>query len=105
MGSAIFLVNLVVHFAVYHDLYRLITMRADRIYCYAERFFLQAPLHEGRGNGIHRSGGINFFAAAERQLMRCFVSADRIGPEDLTFVIANQEKKIFLQIIENRGRF
>ena len=80
-------------------------MCADRIDCYAERFFSQAPLHEGRGNGIDRSGGINAVAAAKRQLVRCFISADRIGPEDLTFVIANQEKKVFLQIIENRGRF
>ena len=105
MGGAIFLVDLVFHFAVHHDLYRLITVRADRIDCYADRFFSQVPLHEGRGNGIDRSGGINFFAAAERQLMRCFVSANRIGPEDLTFVISYQKKKIFLQIIENRGRF
>ena len=76
-------------------------MRAERIDCDGKRFLPQAPLHEGRGNGIDRSGGVDFFAAAECQTVRRLVSRNRIGPENLTFAIANQEKKIFLQIVEN----
>ncbi len=88
--------NPIVHFAIYHDLDRLTTVCANRIYRNSEWLFSQAPLHEGRGNGIDRSGGVYVFAAAKRQLMRRLVSGNRVGPQDLTFVISNQEKKVFL---------
>ncbi len=66
MGCAICLVDLGVHFAIYHDLNRLITVRANRIYRDSEWLFSQAPLHEGRGDGIDRSGGVYVFTAAKR---------------------------------------
>ena len=96
MGGAILLLNIAIHFIINFDDDRFITVHTHRIYRDGKRFFLQAPLHEGRCNRIDRSGGVNVFAGAECQLVRCFVSCHRIRPENLTFVIANQKKKIFL---------
>ncbi len=92
MGIAIFLMDLKVHFVIYVDRHRLIAVRTDCIYSNGKRFFSQAPLHEGRGNCIDCSGGVNLLAGAESQLVRCLVGSNRIRPEDFTVVIAYQKK-------------
>ena len=58
--------NAIVHFAVYLDPDRLMAVRTDRIDGDGKWLFSQAPLHEGRGNGIDRSGGVYPFTGAER---------------------------------------
>jgi len=56
MEAGIFLGNLTVHFAIYHDFNRMIAVRTYRINGNRNCFIPQSPLHEGRGNRINRSG-------------------------------------------------
>ena len=58
MGIGTFLSDLIFHFAVQGQLHRVIAMRTYRIDRNRQGFISQLPLHEGRGNRIHRSGGI-----------------------------------------------
>jgi len=69
-----------VHIAVDFNLHGLLTMSALRLYDNAERFPAQAPLHEGRGKCIHRSGGINLLTGIEGDPVGRLLPGYRIGP-------------------------
>lgn len=53
-----------------------------------ERFLSEMPLHEGRRDGVNRSSGVDLFAGAEGDTMRCVIGRYRIGPGDGSLVVA-----------------
>ena len=67
-----------------------------------DTFVSEAPLHEGRSKGVLPSSTENAFAGAEVETVRSTVGSDRESPADVTAFVPNQEKKMPLQVVEQR---
>ena len=80
------------------------TMGAFRSDFYRNLVVSQLPLHEGRRYRVLGSGGVQPLARAEQQMMDSILHCDREGPRDVATAIANEEKKVILQIGENLFR-
>ena len=65
-------------------------------------FTPEAPLHEGRSEGILRSSTVGTFSCAELQAMRRGLGGDRKCPADLSCLIPNQEKEMAFEVFHNR---
>ena len=61
----------------------------------------QPPLHEGRCESVHRSGGVQLFPRVEGDPVRGFLHGHRIGPDDPSLFVPNQKSQVFFQILQN----
>jgi hypothetical protein len=61
--------------------------------------FFQSPLHEGRSEGVDRSGGVDLFPGVEGNKMRGLFNCQGIGPGDLSQLIPVKESQMFFQIL------
>ena len=61
----------------------------------------QPPLHEGRRESVHRSGGVQLFPRVEGDPVRGFLHGHRIGPDDPSLFVPNQKSQMFFQILQN----
>ena len=68
---------------------------------YGQGFFAELPLHEGRRDGVLRSGRVDDLSGAELQLVRGRRGGDRISPEHRALWVAKQKEQILFQVIEN----
>jgi hypothetical protein len=66
-----------------------------------EGFFAELPLHEGRGDRIHRSGRVDLLAGGEGQAVWRMCGGHRIGPFDLAREIAKQEGHVSFQVVQD----
>lgn len=64
----------------------------------------QPPLHEGRYEGVLRSGAVEAFPCTESELVWSAVCRHGKGPRDRPFFIADQEEEIALQVVEDLAR-
>jgi hypothetical protein len=83
------------------DMHRSSTMRAFRFDGHRQRFFSQAPLHEGRRNRVFRSGGIDTFTSTEGQIMGGLVNRHRIRPGNHALGVPEQKRQMLLQVIQD----
>ena len=58
------------------------------------------PLHEGRGYGILRSGGVEAFSAAKGEPVRGRLGGYGVGPGYRALLVAYQEKKMPFQVVK-----
>lgn len=73
----------VIQLAVDFKAQRLVAVATFGFDPYRKKFFAELPLHEGRGDRIHRSGGVDLFAGAEGQAVWCARCRHRVSPLDL----------------------
>ena len=52
------------------------------------------PLHEGRRDGVLRSGGVKAFSAAKGEPVRGRLDGNRVGPGHRALLVAYQEEKM-----------
>jgi hypothetical protein len=53
-------------------------------------------LHEGRGDGVLSSSGVELLAAAEDQAVRGWLNRQWEGPDDCALGVTHQEKELLL---------
>ncbi len=88
----------VLEVAVDRELHRLLAVCAFGPERDHKLFVSQAPLREGRGKRVHRSGGVYFLAAAEREMMWCRFHRYRIRPGDFALPIPEKEGHVLLEV-------
>ena len=98
------LADAVFEFAVDFDVHRLAAVCAARLDSHREILASQPPLHEGRRYRVFRSGGVEPLSGIEHQPVRRFGGGDGKRPAHLAFVIANEEKQVLFQVIQNLCR-
>ena len=95
----VFLSAATIHILVNFQLHGSLTVNALADHPDTNRFIPQFPLHEGRRKGVHRSSGIQLLTGIKGNKMRSFFNRTRIGPDDLTLVISDQEGQVFFQVL------
>lgn len=66
-------------------------------------FVSEAPLHEGRDEGVLRSSTRDPFAGAETEAVRCAIGGHGEGPAHVAARVADQEEEARLQVVEQAG--
>ena len=98
----VFFPHLGIQFAVHGNVKCLPAMGALGFEFYGKLLSPEAPLHEGRSEGILRSSAMRAFSSAELQAMRCGLGGDRKCPADFSRFIPNQEKEMAFELFYNR---
>ena len=91
-----------IQFAVHRDVKCLPAMGALGFEFNGKLFSPEAPLHEGRSEGIFCSSTMGAFSSAELQAMRRGLGRDRKCPTDFSSLIPNQEKEMAFEVFHNR---
>ena len=85
----VFFPYLGIQFAVHGDVKCLPAMGALGFEFNGKLFSSEAPLHEGRSEGIFCSSAVGAFSSAELQAMRCGLGGDRECPTNFSRLIPN----------------
>ena len=93
--------DLGIQFTINSDVNLFCAMGTLRLKFNGKLFSPEAPLHEGRNESIFRSRAMGAFTGAEFQMMRRPIRSDRKSPADFSLVVANQEKEMAFQLIDN----
>ena len=101
-GLCVFFPHLGIQLAVHGNVKCLPAMGALGFEFYGKLFSPEAPLHEGRSEGILRSSAVGTFSSAELQAMRRGLGGDRKCPADFSRFIPNQEKEMAFELFYNR---
>jgi len=83
------------------DVYRNAAMGARGGNLHFQAFISEAPLHEGRGEGILRSSPEDALPGAELEPMRCAVTGHGESPTYIPVRVADQEEKALLQVVQD----
>lgn len=98
----IFFPYLGIQFAVHGDVDCFAAVSALRFKFHGKLLSSEAPLHEGRGEGIFRSSTVGALSSAELQTMRRVLAGDWKCPTDLSCLVANQEEEVAFEFFDNR---
>ena len=62
----------------------------------------EAPLHEGCGYRVLRSGGVDGFSGRELELMRSPLARHGKRPAHPALLVANEEEAVALELLQDR---
>ncbi len=66
------------------------------------RLVSEAPLHEGRGNRVLRSGSVDRLARRQLESVGCLLARDRERPAHPLLLVSDEKEAADLQLVQDR---
>lgn len=99
-GTAIRFLTAAIHIPIDLHLHGSLAVGAFRLNLNDHVLLPQPPLHEGRRESVHRSGGIKPLPRGKGYSVRGFFNRHGIGPDDSSLFVPNQKSQVFFQILQ-----